>query len=171
MARTRTILLLTGDYADRLNVLYAAAKAAEADKSPRLLGDGDPYLELAAEYEALKAEAEADGLRVVLRDPGRKRFRDLRAKHPPRTGEDVDPDTVKADRLAGMNIDAAEDDLLHISVIEPAFTSRAGFDEWLDELGEGEFQTLLRAAWELVNVAQFDPKSLPPLPTRNDGGS
>lgn len=176
MARTKSFLLLTDDYADRLSDLYAAAQEAREDSQaeggiPRVLGEADPYEALAAEHAALKAEAEAAGLRVTLRDPGRKRFRELKAKFPPRTGEDVDEDIRKADRLAGFDTDAAEDDLLFISVIEPRFTSRAAFDEWLDDLGEGEFQTILRAAWMLVNVAQYDPKSLPSSPTRTSGES
>lgn len=173
MARTKSILLLTDDYADRLNALYAAALAAKDDEgaSPRMMHEEDPYTALAGEYEALRLEAEEAGLRVLLRDPGRKRFRELKAKFPPRSGEGVDPDVAKTDRLAGLNTNDVEDDLLFISVVEPQFTSRGAFDEWLDDLGEGEFQTLLMAAWQLVNVAQFDPKSLPPSPTRSNGAN
>lgn len=171
MARTKSILLLTGDYADRLNALYAAAQAAKDDTSARTLAEGDPYQQLAQEYADLKAEAEAEGLRVVLRDPGRRKFRDMKAKFPPRTDESVPEKSREADARAGFNIADAEDDLLYITVLEPEFTSRGAFDEWLDDLGEGEFQTLVSAAWELVTVAQFDPKALPPSPTRSSGES
>jgi hypothetical protein len=169
MARTKSILLLTGDYADRLNTLWAAAQAALEDKSQRTLAEADPYEALATEYADLKAEAEAAGLRVTLQDPGRKVWRELKVKHPPRTGEGIDPEIVKADRAAGINQDAAEDDLVYACLVEPEFTSRGAFDEWADQLGEGEFQTILIAAWNLVNVAQYDPKSLPPSPNRGNG--
>lgn len=169
MARTKSILLLTGDYADRLNTLWDAAKAALEDNSQRTLNEADPYEALYSEYTDLKAEAEAAGLRVTLQDPGRKVWRDLKVKHPPRTGDDVDPEVVKSDRAAGINQDTAEDDLVYACLVEPEFTSRGAFDEWVDQLGEGEFQTILREAWMLVNVAQYDPKSLPPSPTRGNG--
>lgn len=168
MARTKTILLLTDDYADRLNALYAAALDARDDESPQLLSDGDPYSSLLEQYQALKSEAEAAGVRVVLRDPGRKRFREMKAKFPPRTDEALSEDARKADEMVGFNREAAEDDLLYITIAEPEFTSRGAFDEWLDELGEGEFQTLVGAAFQLVSVAAYDPKALPPSRTRSN---
>lgn len=171
MARTKTRLLLTGDYEDRLNALYAAALEARDDDSQRTLAEGDPYSDLVEQYQTLKAEAEANGVRVVLQDPGRKKFRDMKAKHPPRTDESVPEDSRKADERAGFNIAAAEDDVLYITVVEPEFTSRAAFDEWVDELGEGEFQTLLADAWGLLTGARFDPKALPPSRTRSNDES
>lgn len=165
MARTKTILLLTGDYADRLNALYRAAEDARADTSVRTLAEGDPYAELAEQYAALKAEAEEAGLRVTLADPGRKVWRELKAKHPPRTSDEVDAETAKADRIAGVNTDTIEDDLVYAALRDPSFSSRAAYDEWVDGIGEGEFQTILGAAWLLVNGASYDPKSLPPSPT------
>lgn len=168
MARTRSLLLLTGDYAERLGALYAAAQAAakDTDAQPLTIGEDDPYLTLKAEYETLKAEAEAEGIRVDLAAVGRREWRKLKEAHPPRL-DNPDPEVVKADRLAGVNTDSVEDDLVHASLTFPKLTSRAAYDEWADSLSEGDFQTVLAAAWELANGSRFDPKTLPASPTRN----
>lgn len=176
MAQTKTITLLTGDYPDRLNALWRAAESAKGDKTPLLNHETHPYETLKAEYDELKAEAERDGITLTLRAVGRPVWRRLKEKHPPRVANDVkdgvtvagvDEETAKGDRLAGLNVDAVEDDLVFASLSEPKFESRAAYDEWVESLSEGEFQTILRAAWNLANVAQFDPKSLPALPTRS----
>jgi hypothetical protein len=169
MAQTATITLLTGDYPDRLNTLWQAAQAAKEDKGELLAGEEHPFDVLAREYADLKAEAEENGLRVVIKAVGRREWRRLKEAHPPRT--DGDPEVVKGDRLAGVNTSTVEDDLVHASLLEPAFSSRAAYDDWADDLSEGEFQTILRRAWELANIAQYDPKSLPASPTRSNGES
>lgn len=167
MAQTATITLLNGDYPDRLNDKWRAAQAAKDDESPQLLTDEHPYLVLQREYEALKAEAIEAGLQVTIEAVGRRAWRELKVKHPPRT--EGDPDLVKADRVAGVDLSTVDDDLVYASLVEPKFTTRAAYDEWADSLSEGEFQTILRRAWELANIAQIDPKSLPALPTRSNG--
>ena len=187
MAQSTTIHLLTGDYVDRLNELYAAAQAAKDDEAPRTLGEEHPYDVLAREYAELKAESERDGITVGLEAVGRKAWREIRGAHPPRT--EGDEETIKGDRNAGLNTDAAEDDVVHASLVEPkraacahnqslpllACTAdnpcakRPAFDKWVDALSEGEFQTVLLRAWSLANVSQFDPKSLPALPTQSSG--
>jgi hypothetical protein len=92
-------------------------------------------------------------------------WRKLKADHPPRVdGPDED---VQGDRLAGVNTDTVEDDLVRACVLEPEFTSRQAFDEWADSLSQGEWQTLVIKAWELVNGARFDPKPLPRSTTRS----
>lgn len=160
-----------GDYPTRLEQAYQAYQAAyQAEQSgtegPRLLSDAAPVVVLAEEYRALKAEADVDAAAksrvVTLQALGRREWRTLREKHPPRAGEDVDADVAKGDRLAGVNTETVEDDLVAASVIFPEFTSRAAFDEWSDNLSQGEWSVLVQDAWRLVNVAQFDPKSLPP---------
>lgn len=167
MAQTTTIHLLTGDYPDRLNAAFAAAKAAEKDDSPLLMGEDHPYDVLSAEYAELKAEAEDAGISVTLTAIGRKGWRQLKVDHPPRT--EGDADTIKADRLAGVNTATVEDDLVFASVSAPEFSSRGAYDEWADSLSEGEFQTILNRAWSLANVAQYDPKSLPVSRTQTSG--
>jgi hypothetical protein len=172
MAQTIRRVFPDGDYPQRLSALWGAIEAARKDeqdgKSPDLLaGEVPPSEQLAGEYQALKAEAEKDAESkqrvVVLRAIGRKAWRDLKVAHPPRLkSETVDEDTATGDRLAGVNADTVEDDLVYASIEEPEFSSRGAFDEWADTaLSEGEFKVLLLDAWSLVNRAQFDPKSLP----------
>lgn len=189
MAQTTTLHLLTGDYPDRLNAAYAAARAAENAKVELLAGDEHPYDVLKAEYNELKAEAEREATVVTLQAVGRKGWRALKGNHPART--EGDPDVVKGDRLAGLNTQSVEDDLVHASLAAPEGKhcagdqrqqnigcsednpcgNRAAFTEWADTLSEGEFQTILQKAWSLANVAQYDPKSLPASPTQTSGGN
>lgn len=178
MAQTVTRVIPDGDYPSRLNSLFAAAMAAAEDEKknpPSLLaGELAPSEQLAAEHAELKAEAEEDARSkrrvVTLRALGRSKWRELKVKHPKRV-EDADEDTIKGDRLAGLNTESVEDDLVFAAIIEPKFESRAEYEAWVDELSEGEFQMLLRDAWSLVNIAQVDPKSLPPSQIRSNGGN
>lgn len=165
MPRTTTVHLLTGDYADRLESLGQAALLALKDDSPRTTIEAHPYETLRQEYDALKAEAIAAGTTVAMTAVGRKVWRELKEKHPPRTGEDVDAETQRQDRLAGVNADSVGDDLVYASVTSPEFKTRAAFEEWADSLSEGEWNEILGRAWELANGARLDPKDLPALPT------
>lgn len=174
MARTTRVVLLTGDYADRLDQLGRAALAARDDQTPLLGGEEHPYDVLKAEYDTLKAEAEAEAEIVHMVAIGRRQFRDLKAKYPPRTEP---KEVAESDAKAGVNIEGIEDDLVFASVVVPdpanegeylpRFKSRAAFDEWADGLSEGEWASLAIRAWELANGARLDPKELPGLPTRN----
>src|SRR5690606_25362029 len=94
-------------------------------------------------------------------------WRELKEKHPPRTGEVASKEEVDADRAAGLNVETASDDLLYAAIVEPEFTSRAAFDEWADALTNGQFTTLVFAAWEHANRARFNPKALPASLTRS----
>lgn len=179
MAQTRTYEFPDGDYPTRLNDALAAFQAAEQDEQKNgrgqlLQGEKSSAEILADEYNALKAEAKADAAEkrriVTLRALGRKQWRPLKEAHPPRT-EDVDEDTAKGDRLAGVNTDSVEEDLVFASISDPKFESRDEFDAWAEELSVGEWNVLVGAAWRLVNVAQYDPKSLPASSTRNGATS
>lgn len=166
---TRTRMFPPGDYNERLSTLWAAIQAATEDDSPRLLTEESALDQLRQEYEALRDEsleaAKAARRFVRMEALGRAEMRSLKAKHPPRT-EGADEDDLKADRAAGLNLQGVEDDLVFASIIEPEFSSRGDYDSWADDLSEGEFDVLLKLAWELANIAQFDPKSLPASPTR-----
>lgn len=169
MPRTATVHLLGGDYAERLNVLYQAAHDARDDDAPRTMAEAHPYDTLSAEYAELKAEALSVATTVELTAVGRKEWRALKAKHPIRSGEGVDAETSKADRLAGVNVETIDDDLVYATVTTPSFNGRDAFDEWADRLSEGEWQALVVKSWELANQARFDPKDLPSSPTtKND---
>lgn len=177
MAQTETHTFPDGDYVQRLQVAWAAVEYAlkDEEKNPPVLLEGEelPSVTLAAEHQALKDESDADAeakRRVVtVSGVGRRRWRELKEKHPPRSGEGVDPEDAKADRLAGVDTDAVGDDLLYASIVKPAFTSRADFDEWLDQWSEGEYQTLLKMAWEKTQGGSYDPKSHPVSLSRSSG--
>lgn len=172
MARTDKVVLLTGDYAQRLDALYQQATAALNDESPKTLAEGDPYADLESSYKTLKAEAISAATVVEMTAIARPVWRELKRKYPPRT--EGSKELIEGDRLGGVNTDEVEDDLVHASVTgvaekgKPvALTSRGAFDEWANTLSEGEWQTVLTKAWELANGARFDPKSLPASRTRS----
>lgn len=166
--RTSSLLLLDGDYADRLNALWAEAKRIESLPSGnRRAADRSAYAAIRADYEALKAEAEAAGTRVTVRALGRREWRELKVKHPPRSGENVSKDDAEADQRASVNVDSVQDDLVFAALLEPKFESRAAYDEWANLLAEADFQEILLRAWSLVNISATDPKSLPASPTLN----
>ena len=176
MAQTVTRTFPDGDYPTRLEQAWAAYEAARKDEekgqhSDLYAGEELPSVVLAREYDALKKKAEADAKKkrrvVTLRALGRSKWRELKAKYPPRSGEGVDEETARTDRLSGINTTDVVDDLVFASIIDPKFTSRADYDEWADELSEGEFQLLAINAWNLVNGASVDPKSLPSSTTRS----
>lgn len=171
MARTATIHILTGDYDARLDALGEAIDRARADAdrgtpSTNTLAEGDPVAQLEADYAALYAEAMEHATTVRLEAVGRRDWRRLREKHPPRTeGHDED---VRGDRRAGVNTETVEDDLVRASLVDPTFESVAAFEEWADRFSMGEWQTLVIKAWELANGARFNPKAPPSSPTLSD---
>lgn len=167
MPRTARVLLMQGDYPDRLQLLFQAANEAKTDTAPLLEGEAHPYDTLRDEYTALKNEAEKDAesqkRAVELTAIGRTKWRELKRQHPARS----EGDEAEGDRLAGVNTDSVEDDLVHASLTHPKFKDRSEFNEWAEGLSEGEWQVLVSRAWELANGARLDPKSLPALPTRS----
>lgn len=182
--RTDRVVLLTGDYADRLDRIEAAAalaaKAQEkaAKEGGRRLGDsvgGDAVAELAAEYEEVKAEAEANGIIVDLQSVTRREWRGIREKYPPRVGEDVPARDAQVDRGVGVNVVDAEDDVIYhslVAVTENGKTTRYRDDEgrtvvtlevfadWADTLSPGDYDKVATAAWDLA-VQSRGPKSPP----------
>ena len=165
MARTEEHFIWTGDYAARLDRLRRAVAAAVADESPRLLNEGDPAAELAEEYEALKAEAEEKGLRVVLRGLSDIEWDDIADQHPPRTDETY----ADNDKELGFNERTGGRDIIAAALVEPRLT-RAEFDQWATDnsLTRGDIKALLMKAYRLTHgLGLTDPKSLAPLPTRS----
>lgn len=168
MARTETHFIWTDDYADRLSNLHAAVAAASKDTTKRTLGEGDPVETLAAEYEALKAEAEESGHRIVLRGLRDDEWDALVDAHPPRT----DDEHKDGDKALGFNERTGARHLVHAAMVEPKFDTRTRFDDWLREsdLTRGDVSAMALKAWRLTNGAGYtDPKLLPPLPIHGDG--
>lgn len=70
--RTTRFIVVTGDYQDRLNEVYQRARANEQiAPTARTGADDGEYLELRAEYEALKIEAETEGIAIKTSPPTR----------------------------------------------------------------------------------------------------
>jgi len=165
VARTEEHFIWTDDYAARLNNLEHQARAAKEDSTPLLGGEADPLLEIAEQYEALKAEADAAGLRVVLRGLRDDEWDELIETHPPRT-----EDQFESDKKLGFNEKTGTRALVHAALVEPKFDSRSRFDDWIREhnLTRGDVAALGAKAWALTNgMGYSDPKSLRPLPTRD----
>ena len=166
MARTETHFIWTGDYVERLDRLLRAAEAAKDDKAPLLGGEEHPYDVLKAEYEALRAEADQNGQRVVVRGLDDAEWDELADAHPPRTDEAF----AEKDAALGFNERAGMRPLIYAALVEPKFDSRAKFDEWVRSLGmtRGDLIALGMRAWRLTNeVDVLDPKSLRALPSRD----
>ena len=165
MARTETHFIWTGDYAGRLAQLKAAADAAKDDRTPLTGGEEHPYDALAAEYEALKAEADAAGLRLVLRGLRDDEWDALVDAHPPRTDEPF----AENDKAFGLNERTSLRPLIFAGLVEPKLETRSRFDDWVAEqdLSRGDLSTIALKVWALTNgTGGTDPKLLPPLPTR-----
>lgn len=184
MARTTEHFIWTDDYADRVHQLAAAIEAAEADisvLSARLKDERDsdePALatedtttaddladaeearvHLAAEFQALKDEAEAAGLRVTLRGLSDIEWDDLTETHPPRTEEPY----AKGDAALGFNERKGMREFVHTALVDPEFTSRSKFDAWVLEKGltRGDLAAMGKKAWGLTNgMGYTDPKLL-----------
>ena len=145
----------------RLDQLYRSAlAAASSEGAAQRVGDDSAASELSAEYEAFKAEVVVV---VRARPLVRSEWKELKALHPPRA--EGDEDTVKRDRIFGLNVHAVEDDLVYRALVDPEFKSRAAFDEWADAQPPGVFSTIFARVWEATTESRTDPKSLPASPT------
>lgn len=167
MAMHEKVPFFTDDYGQRLEALESALANARKDRDraasanggvPQTMLETDPVPELEDQLEALYAEALEKATVVVLAPVKRDAWRKLKEAHPPRTGEGVAEDERKADAAAGHNVDTIDDDLVHASLVEPEFKSRAAFDDWAGDLAAGEWQTLVNVAWEITNGIRSVPK-------------
>lgn len=179
--RTAKIPLFSGDYQQRVEMLDAeldvARKAVEKAKSlevARLLTDGESgkaeterVAELEAEREALTTEAEENGECVVAtvqalgkQDgiPGRKRWADLVAEHPPRDGDDVPEATKESDKSLGVNEQSFAEALVPLSVVELSDPELA-IPDLLDDLSSAQFDLLFTVAFALNRTAGSNPKA------------
>lgn len=167
MARTKTLFIWTGDYADQIDRLYAAANAASADKTQRTADEGDPLGEIETEWRRLKDEADEAGLKVVVRGLSDDEWYDITDNHPARTEEPH----AEGDKALGYNERTGLRPMILAGMVEPEFTSRAKFDAWVTEKGlsRGDLNMIGMTIWRLTNgQGPIDPKSLPPLRTPDD---
>lgn len=161
--RTETVIILQGDDDERLRLLEAEVERLEKakprkDALPRTVGEVDAVTEWEDAKQAaiqarddFKAEARERGVKVILRALGRKTWRDLVAKHPPRDG-----DEYVADKQMGANVDDLQEELVPLCMASPAGSNeqRAAF---LDSLNEGQFGHLAVTAWGLNMGRGADP--------------
>jgi hypothetical protein len=169
--RTSEVTIYQGDYLDRLRFLaqrFEEVVKAES-KTARTLADVPESDGIADEYDALKAEAEKTAIRVRIRAIRRSQYREMADKHPPRTGDDVDPGIVLADSKMGVNekdfrlvlVPAA---IVEVSVGEKstpwAEMSEDDREDFLDTITEADFELLFSHAFALVNSFGSAPKAL-----------
>lgn len=161
--RTATITIYQGDYLDRIRHLERkaeAAKDAAGSESSRLAHEIPEYLAIAERHDALVAEAEASAVNVKVKALGRRAWRDLVAKHPPRTVEGGASEAdSKSDAAVGVNEETFKDELVAASIAEPEFSSRAACDEFTDSLADVDYDRLYYTAFALNRSVAADPKA------------
>lgn len=148
---------------DRLLSAYSLAEKGRRDGTPEntALIEDDPVAVLRSEYEAFRA---ASVIPITVRPLSRGELRTVKAAHPPRSAEQADEETVRGDRLAGLNLGAAEDDIVFAALVDPVFESRAAFDEWANGIPQGMFNVISVRVWNASTGAAVDPKSLAASP-------
>jgi hypothetical protein len=163
--RTATVTIYQGNYLDEIAFLRrkieAAQEAEKGDPTPRLLSEIPESLQLVREHDALVAEAEKTAIVVKLVHIGRKRYHDLMVKHPPRTSDDVPKETRDADVDLGRDQDGFFEDLVPMSIIEPAFDDDTDRQRFLEDLAPVDWERIKWAAYSLNEVATADPKLFP----------
>ena len=151
--RTATHTIYHGDDMERLADLHHAAEVAERveQSGAARIGDvGDAQVAKDA-YNAAVDEAAERAVVVRVIQLGRKAFRALMTEHAPREGNEDD-------KGAGYNGDTFPEALLAASITEPEFRSNAERDTFLDNLAEGDFDSLFIKAYMLNRSASADPK-------------
>lgn len=157
--RTDTVVIFQGDDVTRLAALeekvarLAPRKPLEGEGSSETGADAGEYASAREEHAALLAEAEGRAVTVVLRAIGRKTWRGLVLKHPPRDG-------VKEDENMGINTVTFGDDLVPACLASPVFESDALRDVFLDSLSSVQFGELEARAWALNQIGVGAPKAL-----------
>ncbi len=169
--RTSEVTIYQGDYLDRLRFLerqYDEMVKAESKTTP-LLNDIPESTRLAEEHEALKAEAEKTAIHVQLRAVRRSQYRELADAHPPRNGDDEDPQVVLADSKMGVNEKEFRLVLVPAAIVQirvgDDITEWSGMseddrEEFLDTITEADFELLFSHAFALVNAFGSAPKAL-----------
>lgn len=157
--RTSVVTIYGGDYLDRIRHLEQKYEAAvKSEKSAdRLLADDSQSPALAAEHEALVAEAEASAVHVTLKALGRKTWRALVASNPARENH-------AGDAVVGVNEDTFKDALVPASIISPVLS-----EDELDALSDIDFDRLYFTAFALNRNPAASPKALvSPQSTESD---
>lgn len=163
--RTTTVKIYQGNVLDEIRELRERADAArdnEGSVTRRYAEVGD-YETLRAEHNAKVDQANENAVYVKLRNLGRTKYRDLKAKFPPRE-EGVSERVKAADAEINANEDALFDALLPLSMLAPSFGSDAERIAFLEEVPPIDYERLKLAAFRLNETQAADPKHLPVFP-------
>jgi len=160
MARSETKIYL-GDASIRLSELHQKISRAErADEAPtagpRRVGQSSDLTKDREEFAALAAEADEAGDFIVIRPLSDSEWDDILDEHPPRTEEPH----ASTDEALGFNARTGRRALIFAALVEPALSTRAEFDAWVErkELTRGELEGIALQVWQLTNRAPFAPK-------------
>lgn len=151
--RTTEVVLFQGDDLDPIETLRAKVEEAAlvSDGTSRRLND-DPVLSAAQEYDAFVDAAIERAVKVTLQALGRKQYRGLVEKHPPRPENE-------GDKEWGFNSDTFGDDLVPACIADGQFESARDMDAFLDDLSDGDWSRLVSAALMLNQGSGPDPKA------------
>lgn len=151
--RIDTVTILQGEDDQRLRELRATVDRLKPKKGgePATLDETSALQAAEEAVEEFKAEAEERGVKVVLRALGRKTWRDLIAKHPPREDNE-------GDKALGANTETFEEELVAASIASPTFSSVEERDHFLDSLSIATFGELGIKAWSLNMGSAASPK-------------
>lgn len=160
-SRTTTVVLFQGDDLDPIEELRAdVQEAAGLADGNRRLGD-DPVATAAQHYDEFVDEAVKRAVKVTLNAVGRKEFRALVEKHPPRPDNEVDDGW-------GFNYETFADSLVpecfegaisETPENNPDVSSPNKRDAFLDALSDGDWSRLYSAALLLNQGSGPDPKA------------
>ncbi len=157
-----THFIYDGDDLALLDELEEKVKQAkDAPTKTRTLGEPDAYTAAVEQYNTALADAKTRAKKVVLREIGRKKRRELIEACPVREGNE-------ADEILGANTDMLSDALLDACIASPIFSTDVERDEFIESLGSRWFDKLSREAYSLNFGGAPAPKELLPLtPTSN----
>lgn len=190
--RQATVIIYQGDDLDKMGELKQIADRAQWQfdewklSENRRTGDApvDPQ-PAKDEFDAFVDEAAERATAVKVFHIGRKRFRQLKREHPARMetrlieGKQSEV-TLEEDDENGVNVDTFPDALLmfhdpatdYRTIVEPAFPTKEGLVEFLDEMADGDFEKLWLTAFSLNTAVGADPKLLRfSATTRNSSGT
>lgn len=179
-SRTATVHVYMGDYHDRIQQLQRRiAEAAESvEGNVARMGSKPEHVRLAAEYDALVAEASEHRIELTLENLPRRISKALRRLHPPRLAGDpgVTEREARADAVMGVNEETFAEALVRGGTItlngqEIAYRTIVAAhgpdgadldlaDDDFDAMSEGAFGVIYRKALDLNYGFVTDPKEI-----------
>jgi hypothetical protein len=154
-ARTARVKIYQGDDLAEIAALDRAARSARGsgqDSASMLMADQAEWFRLAQEHDALVDEAEKRVTVVVLRALGRRQWRELVEKHPPRTGNETDA-------AVGVDESTFPDVIVPACMVEPVHATDVDREAFLDSLSSADFDRLYLTAFSLNRAQGADPKA------------